>query len=222
MGTKQKGYTVVEVMLFLAISGALLSISILGMNGQQNRLRFQQSMQDVEFRVRSTLNNVDQGYLAKANNNVTYNCSGSVTAQSGNGTAACVFVGREINMCDANGNYYIATLVAPYRNADYTNPGTALGNGTIYEASREDFSAPGGVRISATGTNCRITAQYQALGTNNSKVPRYVATATGNWVAADDNNPPRLCFRDSNGTNKYATLTVTQADVKLEVDTGPC
>jgi type II secretory pathway pseudopilin PulG len=221
MSTKQKGYTVVEVMLFLAISGALLSVSIIGMNGQQDRLRFQQSMQDIEFRIRNTLNNVDQGYLAKPDDNVTYSCNGAVSAQVSS-RSECVFVGKEVDMCSGTGDFFIQTLVAPYRNADYTNPGTGLGSGAIVSTAREDFKSPGGVRIVDAGNPCRVSAQYQVLGTNNSKVPRYVASQSGSWTAANDTNPPVLCFIDANGTNQYAKITITQADVKLEVNTGSC
>lgn len=221
MSTKQKGYTVVEVMLFLAISGALLSVSIIGMNGQQNRLRFQQSMQDIEFRIRNTLNNVDQGYLAKPNDSVTYSCNGAVTAL-GASRSECVFVGKEINMCSNTGDYFIQTLVAPYRNADYTNPGTGLGGGAIVQTAKEDFKSPGGIRVVNSNNPCRVSAQYQVLGTNNSKVPRYVASQSGAWLAANDTNPPVICFRDVDGTNQYAKITITQADVKLEVNTGSC
>lgn len=222
MAHKQKGYTLVEVMLFLAISGALFTISVIGMGGQQNRLRFKQSMEDIEFRIRNTLDNVDQGYNAKQNNDTNYTCDAAGAINAGSGTARCVFVGREINMC--NSTMYVASRVAPYVKANYTDANSTIASTFI--ANQDDFNAPGGVVFlpSTTDASCRIAALNRTIGSSNQKVPRYKATAGtfDNWVAIDDTQPTKLCFRENRNAGRYATITLTQSDITLEVDSPRC
>ena len=229
MANKQKGYTILEVMLFLAISGALMAVTVLGMSGQQNRLRFRQSMEDIEFRIKSTLDNTDQGYSAKANNNTTYTCNGGAPVANGAiQTAGCVFVGREINMCDTTGaTWYVASRVAPFNKLDYTEANATILTTSI--VNQDNFGAPGGIQLRYTGpnaTNCRVAALNRTVGSTNQRVPRYSAPTGVNdtWVQINDSNPLKLCFRNGTGTslNDYAVITITQADVSLVVGGQSC
>lgn len=217
MVRKQKGYTIIEVMIFLAVSGALLTLTIMSMGGRQESVRFRQSMEDIELRIRSTLNNVDQGYAAKADDDKNYNCTGAtVVEDQGAGKAArCVFVGREVNFCNAT-NTYIVSKIAPYNNPDYTSQYSVIAG--VIDGNQEPFTVSAGVTLAST-TDCRVAALYQALGVSNNRVPRYVATINGAFVPINDNTPAVLCF--TNG-GKWATITLTQADVKLLVDTPKC
>lgn len=60
LGTK--GYTIVEVMIFLVVSGALL-VSVLGViGGQQQKTRFQTGVRDFESQMQDMINDVETGY----------------------------------------------------------------------------------------------------------------------------------------------------------------
>lgn len=224
MTSKQKGYTLIEVMLFLAISSALFVMTVLGMGNQQNRVRFKNGMEDIEFRIRSTLSNVDQGYAAKADNSKNYTCLAGLAAQAGvSSTASCVFLGREINLCGTTDNsWYVVSKVAPYNNNDYTTSNGSLVG--VVDSDQEIFASPSGIKLVTTALpDCRVSALYQTVGTSNNRVPRYKATDISPTInAIDDANPLKLCFHDTQGTDDWAMITITQADVKLEIDTAPC
>ncbi len=223
MGKKQKGYTIIEVLIFLAISGALFSAAVVGMGGQQNNLRFKQSMETMEFKIRTMLSDVDRGYAAKPDDSKNYDCSlaGNQPAESGTRDAQCIFVGKEINMC--TNNMFIATRVAPYNRQNYTETNSTIIS-TIATA-QDFFSAPGSIELKTTATNqvCRIAALNSIIGSSNQRVPRYSATAANDdWQPIIDTSPVVLCFKDEIGTGRYATIKISQADVLLEIGVAKC
>ncbi|HSX23561.1 MAG TPA: hypothetical protein VLE74_00460, partial [Candidatus Saccharimonadales bacterium] len=67
-GTKPLGYTIVEVMIFLAVSGALLVSALLIFNGRQQRIEFGQSIRDIDSKIRDVLNDVSTGVYNYTNN----------------------------------------------------------------------------------------------------------------------------------------------------------
>ncbi|OGL30763.1 hypothetical protein A3F37_04050 [Candidatus Saccharibacteria bacterium RIFCSPHIGHO2_12_FULL_41_12] len=57
-----RGYTIVEVMIFLVVSAGLL-VSVLGViSGQQQKTRFQTGVRDFESQLQDTINDVETGY----------------------------------------------------------------------------------------------------------------------------------------------------------------
>ncbi len=58
-----RGYTIVEVILFLAISGSLMSIAFIGFNTRQQNTQFSQSMREIESQIADVFNDVSNGYF---------------------------------------------------------------------------------------------------------------------------------------------------------------
>lgn len=57
-----KGYTIIEVMIFMVVSGGLL-VSVLGsISGQQQKTRFQTGVRDFESQIQDMINDVETGY----------------------------------------------------------------------------------------------------------------------------------------------------------------
>ncbi len=63
--TWQHGYTIVEVMIFLVVTGALLASAIAAFNGQQERTQFTQSIRELDSKIRDTANEVTSGFYSK-------------------------------------------------------------------------------------------------------------------------------------------------------------
>lgn len=94
------GYTIVEVMIFLIITGVLLGSAVLVFNGRQQSTRFRQAAQEINADVTTAMNEVQSGYYPNSGNFV---CSGSggilsvsrATNQDNQGqNEGCIFLGK--------------------------------------------------------------------------------------------------------------------------------
>jgi type II secretory pathway pseudopilin PulG len=110
-GASRRGYTIVEVMIFLAVSGGLLTFAALFLSGKQARTEFAQSIRDTESQIQDIINDVATGYYANTGN---FQCtaadddtppyeSPAITAGTNNQGAnlGCIFVGRAVQFAVA-------------------------------------------------------------------------------------------------------------------------
>lgn len=98
---RPQGYTIVEVMIFLAISGALFASAVILLGGQQQKTEFTQAIQEINSQIQDALNDVATGYYPYVSNFqcVAVGSSGPPTISSGGtntqGTnEGCTFLGR--------------------------------------------------------------------------------------------------------------------------------
>ncbi len=105
------GYTFVEVMLVMAISGAVLITAFTAVSGKQGNVRFQTAVKEVESKIADWSNDVIEGYPGGESRN--YNCTlrpDGATQRPTIGTAVptknsyCIFVGKAIQFIDKNFN----------------------------------------------------------------------------------------------------------------------
>lgn len=119
-GEQKQGYTIVEVMIFLAISGLMFVIAAGFINGKQARAEFQQGMNDLNSQIQQTISDVSNGFYPS---NGDFACSadslgGTPTfpvGASGSGTnKGCTFIGKVMQFGVANASapdYNIYTIV---------------------------------------------------------------------------------------------------------------
>ncbi len=116
------GYTIVEVMIFLAISMVMFA-SVVGVMGSQNRRnQFTESVNTFNQRLGDILNDVDTGYFPSngdfscavdASGNISFApvASGNIDNNLGK-NQDCVFAGKSITVDAANrDNFIVQTLV---------------------------------------------------------------------------------------------------------------
>jgi hypothetical protein len=89
-GTGNKGYTIVEVMIFLAVSGFMFLLAAAFVTGKQSTAEFRQGMNDINTQVEQTINNVADGFYP-SNNNIQ---CGSQAAQKQGTNLGCAFIGK--------------------------------------------------------------------------------------------------------------------------------
>lgn len=99
-GTRNRGYTIVEVIIFLAISGFMFVLAASFVQGRQGKAEFQQGMNAVNTQVRDVMNDVGNGYFPSNENFRCEATSGAPSFPTG-GTAkaqgtnqGCVFMGK--------------------------------------------------------------------------------------------------------------------------------
>lgn len=67
-GLGNKAYTIVEALIFLAVSGVLFAAVATSISGQQTRAQFNQGVRDFESRLLDLANDVSTGYYQSNNN----------------------------------------------------------------------------------------------------------------------------------------------------------
>lgn len=101
LNARQTGYTIIEVMIVLAVSGALFLSAVLLINGRQQRTQFDQSIREVRSQIQQVINEVSNGFYPDFTNfTCTVTGSGPPTfalASGGQGTnEGCIFLGKAI------------------------------------------------------------------------------------------------------------------------------
>jgi len=95
---KGAGFTIVEVMIVLAVTGALFISAAVAISGRTNRTQFQQSINQITDVIRQNINDVSVGYYPNSGNirctsdgNTMSITSGAVEQGTNSG---CVILGR--------------------------------------------------------------------------------------------------------------------------------
>ena len=97
---KAAGFTIVETLIVLAVTMALFISAVALVSGQQNRVQFSQSVNDIKTNIQKTINEIGAGYYPNTGN---MSCSGGggvltiaagSTAQGSN--TGCIFLGKAI------------------------------------------------------------------------------------------------------------------------------
>ncbi len=100
-GSNSRGYTIVETMIFLAVSGVMFLIAVGFVSGKQGKTEFRESMDDINTQVQQVINDVSNGFYPSGENFVcTANSTGFPTISAGinkQGTNKnCTFIGKVI------------------------------------------------------------------------------------------------------------------------------
>ena len=202
MSKALKGYTIIEVLIVLAISTSLLFAAIAIFKGQQSETEFSQAVQDLNSKI---VNYADQITAGTFPDSQSYNCSagGSPLAPTNpptlsagsNGVGSrqdCVFLGRAIQVDTiGRGNINVYTIVGN-RNASSgetaasvkdTNPtaATITVAGNPQFVMNETYTLGGGAVISSVKakTTSGITNNNWAMTGIYTDLNGSVSSATG-------------------------------------------
>ena len=112
------GYTIVEVMMFLAISGALFVIAMFAIGGKQAQAQFAQGIRDFQSRIDDITNDVSTGYFPQPG---SYSCTApdqttGAAVSFAAGTAVqgenedCIFVGKVLHFTQDSRSVSLLTV----------------------------------------------------------------------------------------------------------------
>lgn len=88
---RQQGYTIVEVLIFLAVSAVLFGSTMLLLSGRQQKAQFNNAVRDLETRIIDIANDVSNGY---------YQSSGNVECTAGSPPTIIVGAPKQIGTND--------------------------------------------------------------------------------------------------------------------------
>lgn len=97
---KSSGYTIIEVLIVLAVTAGLFVAAAIMIGGRQNRTAFEQATRNVQSQIQQVISEVATGYYP---NNGDFRCTATATGPQFSSGAApagtnsgCVFVGKVI------------------------------------------------------------------------------------------------------------------------------
>jgi len=103
-GKPDRGFTIVEVLMFLAVTGVLMTIAMLTIGGSRQKAEFSASVRDFNSSIQGIINEVKTGYFP--NKTAQVNCSATASGidMSATSTPAgqgahpeCVFLGKVLH-----------------------------------------------------------------------------------------------------------------------------
>jgi type II secretory pathway pseudopilin PulG len=116
------GYSILEVMIFLAITGALFASAAVGIGGSQRQAQYSQSVRDLEMQIKDVANDVQNGFYPVFTNgrctktvgaNPTINFIDLNEPASPGTNQGCIYVGKIMMFdIDTNSNRFgVGTIV---------------------------------------------------------------------------------------------------------------
>ena len=141
-GRNSAGFTIIEVMIVLAVTGALFVSVALTMAGKQRKAEFTQATNDIQAVVQQTINEVSSGFYPTSENFVCTQVAGpaiSITSgvRSQGQNEQCVFLGKVMffgqNPTSAVPQVFNTFSIAGLRSGKTlsTSAPTVIQNGTI-------------------------------------------------------------------------------------------
>jgi prepilin-type N-terminal cleavage/methylation domain-containing protein len=171
------GFTIVEVLIVLAITAVMFLGAVLLISGKQNQTEFDQAIHEVQTEIQQTIGDVSNGYFPNANNfTCTAGASGPLIAAgtgSGQGTnSGCTFIGKVIQfgVSGTNPEQYAVYSVAGLQQDSSGNDVTTLSAAvpTVIAPSTANPSVPNDSILTAL-ENGLTTYQAKTIS-NGSKI----------------------------------------------------
>lgn len=155
-----QGYTIVEVMIFLAVTGLLFAMIAITFAGQRGRTQFSTAARDVESQMRDLANDVSTGFYPSSED---FTCQEGIGGEpmitgdaSQQGTNEdCIFLGRVIQfMAEGDSNRYDVYSVVGLRQTDGRNvEDYDQAQPTASGVLREEENLPAGIEVAYARVN---------------------------------------------------------------------
>jgi hypothetical protein len=238
------GFTIVETLIFLAVSGAMFVIAFYGMRGQQDSVGFRQSLNGMEQKIREIYNNVDNGYFGSIgqyactatapNYHVVIAASVPNATTSGGDSGDCIFIGKTVDFINDNHTQMnIETLIGSRLDPDELVYGDsilevdelfetfAIGNGVewrssyLYDAEKNQYTSVNNLRVSAQrDRNSEDNVQADLRAQR-----RYNVDNSETWLAVDNQNVPMFCFALG---DRKGSVKIAQKDISVDYNGVGC
>ena len=113
---RKQGYTIVEVIVVLAVTSALVGSAFYFMSGRSRRLSFENDITAFQTKLDDVINNVSSGYYARTSDFACAVSSGNPVITSGISTGRgtnpdCQFLGRAIHTNTSWGYYWVHNII---------------------------------------------------------------------------------------------------------------
>lgn len=98
----KKGYTIVEVMIVMAVTGVMFAVTVLLVQGQIAKTAFRSSAHNTEQMLAGVMNDVRVGYFNSTTSPSGIYASHNVCGNSAAGKSDCEYIGKKVNIIKSN------------------------------------------------------------------------------------------------------------------------
>ena len=206
------GFTIIETIIVLAISTALLSSGLLLVQGRVPRVQFESAVNDLDVRIADSLNEVMSGYYPSAQDHKCVN--GEIVpldvtdTNTGPGTyGQCIFIGQAVQFGNQNGS----------------NGGTCATSSLDEHCDTNYFYTVYGKRVGTSGdiatklidAEPKISKDYAKTSSTNGYGLHIVGVKTSNDGSSWTNNYGGVAFLQTFGTQVSSTQATGANKVEL-------
>lgn len=164
----ERGFTIVEVMIVLAVTGALFISAAIMISGRTGKTQFQQSINQITDKIRGTINEVSVGYYANMGNFQCVSDGSTLTLKAGTNqqgsNSGCVFLGKamQFGVAGTDPQQYVTHAIAGIQrdgNGDEIQTLAAAKPAVIYPAAPQT-NAPDDSVTSALQYGLTVSKMY--------------------------------------------------------------
>lgn len=131
-GKQPQGYTIVEVMMFLMITGVLLATSFTLFSGRTDRERLRTGVNEFDANLNTIINQISTGNYTKFNN---WSCTAPV-----NGNPVTWTSGVSTNQGANTGCVFLGEVIHPFQTGDY-NTYTIVGRRNVRDTASQEVQS---------------------------------------------------------------------------------
>jgi len=135
---KQRGFTIIEVLIVLAVTAAMFLLAVLSINGKQNTAEFQQAINDIRSSLQQEIDQVAAGDYSNTGNFTCDGTGGSLVIAKGvnkqGSNTGCIYLGKALQ--------FEVKATSPQKFISYPIAGLQSNTGTLASAG-PDVIAPG-------------------------------------------------------------------------------
>jgi len=226
-----RGFTIVEVIVVIAVTGALFMGVILMVSGKQDKARFEQAVNILRSHVETTINEVQSGYAGGSGEGCNYAGSTPVVGGTTGSSNNCIFLGKALQFTTGSesNRYAVHTIVGKRDSTGTVNAqpftfSAATDVKSLWNGLQVASMNGGGVPVSmlAMTLDYQVDADGAATGSQTLRFQPLRGTALTNdfasWssrslateLASSPVNPvagTTICFA-SGGTNQSVLMTI--------------
>ncbi len=145
------GYTIVEVMIFIAVSAFIFLAAITAIGGRQQQVQFSQSVREFESRIADVINDVTTGFYP-TNGSISCNVTAADITISASATPieigsneSCLYVGKALQFSPVEGVVSTGTAGDPTKMWIYNLAGRKFTQAGITTVKTIDEATPAAV-----------------------------------------------------------------------------
>ncbi len=228
------GYTVTEVLVVLAVTGALFASAAVLISGRQNRTEFSQGIQQLQSQIQQVIGEVSSGYYPSSNaiqctaSGAGINLSSGASEQGTN--SDCLFLGKAMQFAlGANPEQFAVYSIAGLRQTSTGKEVSTLAE-TAPQAIAPTAAAPDVPDVTAkTSLQGGLTVQDMFYANNPankigavafvSSLAQYDA-ATGK-IASGSQKVNVIPLLPSSGTGQHIDTLAMAANINQKLATSP-
>lgn len=105
-----KGFTIVETLIVLAVTAAMFVATSVLVSGQIGKYQYQSSMRQVQSLIQREINDVQSGYFPEASNK---DCDGNPQSTNAGQEEQCVIIGKRISLLKSGAGFNAGDTAHP-------------------------------------------------------------------------------------------------------------